>query len=118
MTKEKTKQKTKKSSLDNALDSEKHPESQKREFSEKPTFQKSNSNKTESKPREDIIDRFFRGILAAGVAVFLSGLIAGFIEASGQVNNIAFGSYPVVVMTLLLYYPLYKIFTWAGFFRQ
>lgn len=118
MSKNKSKQQTKKSSLDNALDSEKHPESHKKEFSEQPTFQKRNDSKIESQPKDDIIDRLFRGMLAAGVSVFLSGLIAGFIEASGQVDDIAFDSYAVVIMTLLLYYPLYKLFTWAGFFRQ
>ncbi|NBC27765.1 MAG: hypothetical protein GVY08_12955 [Bacteroidetes bacterium] len=108
----------KKSSLDNALDSENHPESHKKEFSEQPTYQKRDGSKIESQPKDDIIDRLFRGTLAAAVAVFLSGLIAGFTEASGQVNDIAFDNYAVVIMTLLLYYPLYKLFTWAGFFRQ
>ena len=74
-------------------------------------------NKTEKLPKEDIIDKLFRGFTAFFLAVFLSAIIAGMLEVA-QNWEIPFGSLPMIVITTFFYYPCYKILTWMGFFRQ
>ena len=74
-------------------------------------------NKTEKLPKEDIIDKLFRGFMAFFFAVFLSAIIAGMLEVA-QNWEIPFGSLPMIAITTFFYYPCYKILTWMGFFRQ
>ena len=74
-------------------------------------------NKTKELPKEDIIDKLFRGFMAFFFAVFLGAIIAGMLEVA-QNWEISFGSLPMIAITTFLYYPCYKILTWMGFFRQ
>ena len=74
-------------------------------------------NKTEKLPKEDIIDKLFRGLTAFFLAVFLSAIIAGMLEVA-QDWEIPFGSLPMIAITTFLYYLCYKILTLMGFFRQ
>jgi len=74
-------------------------------------------NKTKELPKEDVIDKLFRGLTAFFLAVFLSAVIAGMLEVA-QNWEIPFGSLPMIAITTFLYYPCYKILTLMGFFRQ
>lgn len=117
MPKEKANQKSK-SRLENALESEERLASQREKIVDPVTDQNTDNSTTEKEPKEDIVDKILRGLIAAGAAVFTTAVIAGMLEASGHVEEIVFGSFFMIFMTLLLYLPFYKLFTWFGFFRQ
>lgn len=68
-------------------------------------------------PKEDIVDKLLRGFVAFFLAVFISAVVAGMIEVA-QGWEISFGSLPMIAGTTILYYPIYKILTRLGFFRQ
>lgn len=70
-------------------------------------------------PREDLIDIVLRGGLALLVSVFCSAVIAGLIEANPDLDvNISFASLPMLGITALFYYPIYKTLSWMGVFRR
>ena len=73
--------------------------------------------KKSQSPKEDIVDKLLRGFLAFFLAVFISAVIAGMLEAV-QGWEIVFGSLPMIAITALLYYPSYKVLTLMGFFRK
>ncbi|MCG2589672.1 hypothetical protein [Rhodohalobacter sulfatireducens] len=82
-----------------------------RENEAKPVSQESET------PKEDIIDKLLRGILAFFGAIFFGAVISGIMEVA-QGWQITFGSLPMITITAILYYPTYKALTWMGFFRQ
>lgn len=68
-------------------------------------------------PKDDFIDRFFRGVVSFGAAVFSSAVLAGFLDiATGW--DINFGSLPMIAITAVLFFLWYPILTWLGFFRD
>lgn len=75
------------------------------------------SKKSEDHSKEDIIDKFFRGLMALFSSAFTCGIIVGILEV--PLNwEISAGSLPMIAITAFLYYPWYKILTVLGFFRQ
>jgi hypothetical protein len=68
------------------------------------------------KDESDIIDKIFRVIVANIAAIFSSGILFGFLEAS-EVINIPFG-HPLQLGTLVLLAGVwYKLFTKMGLFN-
>ncbi|MCH8569387.1 MAG: hypothetical protein LAT67_14020 [Balneolales bacterium] len=67
-------------------------------------------------PEEDIIDIGLRGFSALVLSVFISAIIAGMLEVA-QGWDIAFGSLPMIALSVVIFYPTYKIMGWLGFFK-
>lgn len=70
-------------------------------------------------PREDFIDIGLRSGLTFLMAVFFSAIVAGLVEANPDWEmEIGFASLPMIGMTAVFYYPIYKTLSWMGVFRR